>query len=311
MARKSRMGSDPLSDKEKKKTKNESDPLEGLNALIRDTREGRAKKKASKPKAEPKAAGAKKKASVKKKPEPKIKKESAKKPADKPKITPEVSIDLELPTKTETVTIRESEVNENVIEQMADETIAAPKPTSQAQIAEAGELNSPESSESDESSGSSLDEQDEDQYLAFRLEDEVFAFEIEQVREVLSNSKVTKIPRTPDFMVGVINLRGNVVPVVDLRLLFGLGRGEETVDTCIIIVEVLFEGETLEIGAKADAVSEVFEQNPDEIEPAPTLGAYLDTDYIKGMGKKNDEFVLILDIEKVFSAENITVEYTG
>lgn len=139
------------------------------------------------------------------------------------------------------------------------------------------------------------------QYLSFMLGEEIFALDIGKVREVLDFTTVTKVPRTPDFMRGVINLRGGVVPVVDLKLKFAMGSTERTVNTCIIIVEVELEGESAVLGALADSVREVFDLRPDEIEPAPKIGTHLNTDFLKGMGKKDEHFILILDIDKVFS----------
>jgi len=144
------------------------------------------------------------------------------------------------------------------------------------------------------------------QYLSFMLEDEVFALDISKVREVLDYTAVTKVPRTADFMLGVINLRGSVVPVVDMRLKFGLSRTEKTVNTCIIIVEVGIDGETTVLGALADSVQEVMDLDPDQIEPPPQIGTRLKTRFIKGMGKRDGHFIIILDIDKVFSADELT-----
>ncbi len=143
------------------------------------------------------------------------------------------------------------------------------------------------------------------QYLTFKLEDEIYATDIAQVREVLEYTRVTKVPRTPDYMRGVINLRGHVVPVLDLKLRFGMQRTEQTVNTCIIIVEVHLDGENTVIGALADSVQEVIELDPTQIEPAPRIGTRLNTEFIRGMGKRDEQFVIILDIEKVFSAEEL------
>lgn len=143
------------------------------------------------------------------------------------------------------------------------------------------------------------------QYLTFKLDDEVYSLEINKVREILDFKNTTKVPKMPDFMRGVINLRGGVVPVVDLRLKFGLGMTEKTIDTCIIIMELSVDGETTLIGALADSVQEVMNLEPEEIESAPKIGTRLNTEFINGMGKKNDEFVIILDIDKVFSSEEI------
>ena len=143
-------------------------------------------------------------------------------------------------------------------------------------------------------------------YLTFTLDDEDFAVDVSGVREVLDYTSTTKVPRTPDFMRGVINLRGSVVPVVDMRLKFGMPRGEDTVDTCIVVLEVELEGEKSIIGALADSVKEVFELAPDLIEPPPRIGTRLDTDFILGMGKHGERFIIILDIDRVFSAEELS-----
>lgn len=148
------------------------------------------------------------------------------------------------------------------------------------------------------------------QYLSFKLDQEIYALDISQVREVLDFSDVTKVPRMPEFMRGVINLRGGVVPVVDLRLKFGLSATDKTVDTCIIIMEIAIEGETTLLGALADSVQEVMTLEPDQIEPPPRIGTRLNTEFIKGMGKKNDEFIIILDIDRVFSSEELVVLQT-
>ncbi|MBI2418859.1 MAG: chemotaxis protein CheW [Ignavibacteriales bacterium] len=142
-------------------------------------------------------------------------------------------------------------------------------------------------------------------YLTFTLGKELFAVDVAQVREVLDFTTITKIPRTPDYMRGVINLRGSVVPVIDLRLKFGLPVVENTRNTCIIVMEIVFEDETLILGALADAVQEVFELEPSQIEPAPRLGTKFKADFLKGMGKRDDTFIIILDIDKAFSGEEL------
>lgn len=144
------------------------------------------------------------------------------------------------------------------------------------------------------------------QYLTLKLGDELYALDISQVREVLDFTKVTKVPRTCEFMRGVINLRGNVVPVVDLRLKFDMPKGRQTVDTCIIIVETMVDDETTLLGALVDSVEEVLELEPEQIEPAPKIGTRLRSDFIKGMGKRDNELFIILDIDKIFSADELT-----
>lgn len=143
------------------------------------------------------------------------------------------------------------------------------------------------------------------QYLTFKLDEEVFALDVAKVREILEYTTVTKVPQTPDFMRGVINLRGSVVPVIDLRLKFGMTATEQSINTCIIVTEVAMEGETILLGTLADSVQEVNEMEPGQIEAPPHIGTKLNTDFIKGMGKQDGIFVMILDIDKVFQADEL------
>jgi len=143
------------------------------------------------------------------------------------------------------------------------------------------------------------------QYLTFELDGEIFALEIAKVREVLDFTTVTRVPKMPAFMRGVINLRGSVVPVVDMRLKFGLPPADRTVNTCIIIVEIEMDGEMVALGALADSVKEVVELEAAEIEPAPRIGARLGTEFIRGMGKREEGFLILLDINRVFSNEEL------
>lgn len=150
-------------------------------------------------------------------------------------------------------------------------------------------------------------DRDTTQYLTFKLGEELFALDITKVREVLDFTLVTKVPRTPEFMRGVINLRGSVVPVVDLRLKFGMQKTEQTVNTCIIISEVTVDGDTTILGALADSVQEVIDLGPENIAPAPRIGTKLRTEFIKGIGKQNDRFVILLDIDRVFSVDDLSL----
>jgi purine-binding chemotaxis protein CheW len=145
------------------------------------------------------------------------------------------------------------------------------------------------------------------QYLTFKLSDEVFALEISKVREVLDHTSVTKVPQTPAFMLGVINLRGSVVPVVDMRLKFGMSKTEATVNTCIIIVEIDLDGEGTVLGALVDSVQEVLDLDPDQIEPPPRMGTRLKSGFIKGMGKRDHTFIMILNIDKVFTSDELAI----
>lgn len=147
------------------------------------------------------------------------------------------------------------------------------------------------------------------QYLTFTLSDEVFAVDVARVREILEMPGITKVPQVPDFMLGVINLRGCVVPVIDLRLKFAMPAVAQTVNTCIIVVEVEMDGEKIVLGALADSVQEVIEMEPSQIEAPPHIGTHLKTEFLQGMGKHDERFVMVLDIDRVFSgAELVAVQ---
>ena len=145
------------------------------------------------------------------------------------------------------------------------------------------------------------------QYLTFTLDNEQYAIGVAKVREVLEHTKITKLPRTAVFMKGIINLRGAGVPVIDLRLKFGLAETPITKDTSIIVMEVESQDGSVVVGALADAVHEVVEIDEASIEPAPRFGTRLAAEFIKGVGKKEDLFIIILDIDRIFNAEEIQV----
>jgi purine-binding chemotaxis protein CheW len=145
------------------------------------------------------------------------------------------------------------------------------------------------------------------QYLTFKLEEEVFAVDVAKIREILDFTLATRVPGTPAFMRGVINVRGNVVPVVDMRLKFGLSMTEKTVDTCIVVMEIAVEDEKTVLGALVDSVQEVFELEASQIEPPPRIGSRWRTEFIKGIGKRNEELIIILDIDRVFSGAELGV----
>lgn len=149
------------------------------------------------------------------------------------------------------------------------------------------------------------------QYLTFKLGEEVFALDVAEVREILDFTTLTKVPRTPSYMRGVINLRGSVVPVMDLRLKLGMSSTVQTVNSCIIVVELTIEGQPIVIGVLADAVQEVIDLEPDQIEPAPRIGTKLDMEFILGMGKHNGIFMMILDIDKVFDTRDVQAGEMG
>lgn len=145
------------------------------------------------------------------------------------------------------------------------------------------------------------------QYVTFGLGEELFGIEVTRAREILSLVSVTKVPQTPDYLLGVINLRGQVVPVVDLRIKLGIPETEMTRDSCIIVMEVQVDGEVLIVGGLADSVREVLELHDDQIEPPPRMGTKLRTEFIAGMGKVDEQFLILLEIDRVFSSEELAI----
>ena len=141
------------------------------------------------------------------------------------------------------------------------------------------------------------------QFLTFTLAEELYAVEVAQVQEVLSESPLTVIPRMPDYMKGVINIRGNVVPVVDLRTKFGLPETDKTVDTSIIVMDLHTEDTMVTVGCLTDSVEEVLDIAEENIQPPPAIGTSVDVRFIRGLGKKDERFVIILNIDHVFRAE--------
>ena len=147
-----------------------------------------------------------------------------------------------------------------------------------------------------------------EQYLTFTLGEEKFALEISKVHEVVDYTHITRVPRMPSHLIGVINLRGNVVSVVDLRLKLGMKSVEKTADTCIVIMEVNMDGDLLQMGALADSVHEVIQLHLGQISPPPKVGIKLNPEFIRGIGKRNDNFVIILNIDKVISRDESVSE---
>ncbi len=144
------------------------------------------------------------------------------------------------------------------------------------------------------------------QFLTFTLGSEMFAVGTLSVKEIIEYGHLTEVPMMPSFIRGVINLRGAVVPVVDLGARFGRGETQVTRRTCIVIIEVPSGDEKQDIGVVVDAVSEVLEIPATEIEPPPAFGAKIRTDFILGMGKVDGKFVILLDVGKVLSVEEIS-----
>jgi purine-binding chemotaxis protein CheW len=148
-------------------------------------------------------------------------------------------------------------------------------------------------------------------YLTFRLTEEEYGLEILKVQEIIQMQSVTRVPRTPDYVRGVINLRGKVIPVVDLRAKFGFENCADTERTCIIVVQVAHASATIVMGVIIDEVKEVLDIHADNIEETPSFGATIDTDFILGMGKIGQSVKILLDIDKVLSAEEIAALQTS
>lgn len=148
-------------------------------------------------------------------------------------------------------------------------------------------------------------QQDQQQYLTFMLGGEIYAMGILCIKEIIEYGNLTEIPRMPDFIRGVINLRGAVVPVIDLGARFGKRTTNITRRTCIVIIEVASGESSHDIGVMVDAVNEVLEIPSSEIEPAPSFGADIRADFIEGMGKINEKFVIILNVDQVLSVEEM------
>jgi len=145
------------------------------------------------------------------------------------------------------------------------------------------------------------------QYMTFKLGAEIFAINVAQVREVLEIAQITRVPTAPRYMRGVVNVRGQATPVVDLRLKFGLPDSPDTVHSRIIVMELELDGEATVLGGIADSVHEVIELEPDSINPPPRIAMRWRTDFIQGMGKRGDDFIIILDVNAVFSSEELAV----
>ena len=144
-------------------------------------------------------------------------------------------------------------------------------------------------------------------YLTFKLGPEEYGLEILKVQEIIKMMDITKVPRTPEFVRGVINLRGKVIPVVDIRLKFGMAAKETTDKTCVIVVQTAHAGGALTMGTIVDEVSEVLDINGEQIEPAPEFGTTVNTDFILGMGKVAKKVIMLLDIDKVLSSGELAV----
>ncbi len=145
----------------------------------------------------------------------------------------------------------------------------------------------------------------ENMYLTFGLEDGKFAFPVARVREVLEKTTFVRIPRMPEYMKGVLNIRGNALPVADLKKKLGMDFVEISLDAAVIVAEIAREEGAMSIGCLVDSVDEVIDMSPDVIDPPPSMGAGINSDFIEGIGKMNDEFIVILNIDRVFASDEL------
>lgn len=144
-------------------------------------------------------------------------------------------------------------------------------------------------------------------YLTFKLGDETFAANVSKVIEILEIPKITKVPRSPGFMRGVVNLRGNVLSVIDSRIKFGLPPTDDTVNTCIIVMNIDLDGQNITLGLIVDAVKEVIDITSDSIQGVPEIGSKYNSDFIEGMVKSDDQFIMILNIALLFSSQEADI----
>lgn len=144
-------------------------------------------------------------------------------------------------------------------------------------------------------------------YLTFKLGDELFAANVSKVIEILEIPKITKVPRSPEFMRGVVNLRGSVLSVIDSRIKFGLPPTEDTINTCIIVMNIQIENQDITLGLIADAVKEVVEIDQQSIQSPPEMGSKYKSQFIDGMVKSDDQFIMLLNIDMLFSSQEATI----
>ncbi|MCK4664309.1 MAG: chemotaxis protein CheW [Bacteroidales bacterium] len=144
-----------------------------------------------------------------------------------------------------------------------------------------------------------------DSFLSFKLGDELFSANVAKVLNILEWVKITKVPKSPEYMKGVINLRGNVLPVIDMKLKFGMEVTQQTSDTCILVLDIDIDNESIQVGAIVDSVQEVLELTEDKILPPPSIGSKYKSEFIYGVAKSADEFIMLLDMDKVFSIDEL------
>ena len=148
-------------------------------------------------------------------------------------------------------------------------------------------------------------------YITFKLGDELFAIEVDRVREVLDLSPITRVPTAPSYMRGVVNVRGSAVPVVDLRLKFGLESAPDTVHSRIVVLELELDREKVVVGGLADSVHDVIELDRTAIDEAPRIAMRWRSELIAGLGKQGDKFIILLEIDRVFASDRLLLAAQG
>lgn len=144
-------------------------------------------------------------------------------------------------------------------------------------------------------------------YLTFKLEEEIFGANVSKVLNILEMTKITKVPKAPNYMKGVINLRGAVLPLIDTRLKFDMGETNYTTNTCILVLDIDMAGESVHVGALVDSVQEVIEIEESSIQPPPSIGNKYKSEFIEGMAKVNDEFIMLLNMDLIFSTDELSL----
>lgn len=144
-------------------------------------------------------------------------------------------------------------------------------------------------------------------YLTFKLGDEIFGANVAKILNILEMTKITKVPKSPPYMKGVINLRGSVLPLIDTRIKFDLGETVYTTSTCILVLDIDLNNESVHVGALVDSVQEVIEIDDNQIQPPPSIGSKYKSEFIEGMAKINDEFIMLLNMDMIFSTQEISL----
>jgi purine-binding chemotaxis protein CheW len=144
-------------------------------------------------------------------------------------------------------------------------------------------------------------------YLTFKLGDEIFGANVAKVLNILEMTRITKVPKAPLFMKGVINLRGSVLPLIDTRIKFDIGETDYTANTCILVLDIDLNGESVHVGALVDSVQEVIEIDDNQIQPPPSIGSKYRSEFIEGMAKINDEFIMLLNMDLIFSTSELSL----